>query len=209
MSRNNLVGRRAPNPMFWLSCFAAIDLLGLGFAAAYPTDLPEFPPNTPRVSTVAVTTLHPVDDTLQGAKPDAPWTVDLYRFALNAFLVPLLDDAAPRRWINAAVEFACGPETTVMVDGEPMVAGQPIPVKAFTVSWVMDRCSPLGQKSVELSGGVEVVVQHKGPGLSAIVKPDHLRIDSHTSLAWLQGPFTAETASDTLVVKPQSRAARP
>ena len=194
--------------MFWLSCFAAIDLLGLGFAAAYPTDLPEFPPNTPRVSTVAVTTLHPVDDTLQGANPDAPWTVDLYKFALNGFLMPLLGDAAPRRWINAAVEFACGPETTVMVDGEPMVAGQPIPVKAFTVRWMMDRCSPMGQDSVELSGGVELVVERKGAGLSAVVKPDHLRIDSHMGRAWLRGPFTAEIEMDTLAPFKRSKTAK-
>ena len=209
MSRNNVVGPRAPNPMFWLSCFAAIDLLGLGFAAAYPTDLPEYPPNTPRVSTVAVTTLHPAYDTVQDAKPDAPSPGELYKFGLNAFLVPLLDDAAPARWISAAVEFACGPETTVMVDGEPMVAGQPIPIKAFTVRWMIDRCLPAGQESVELSGGVELVVHHKRPRLSALVKPDYLRIDNHTGLAWLQSPFTAETALDMLVAKPQTKAAPP
>ena len=198
----------APNPRFWLSCFAAVVLLALGFAAAYPTDLQKYPPNAPRVSTLAVTTLHPADDTVQDAKSDAPIPVDLYRFALNAFLVPLFDDAAPPRWTSAAVEFACGPETTVMVDGEPMVAGQPIPVKAFTVRWMMDRCSPLGQDSVELSGGVELVVDRKGAGLSAVVKPDHLRIDSHMGRAWLRGPFTAETEMDTLAPIKRSKTAK-
>lgn len=143
------------SPRFWLGCFVVAVLLELGFAAVYPTDLPKAPP----VSTVALMSLHPVDDTVQDARPDAPLPVDLYRFALNAFLVPLLDDSAPPRWTDVAMEFACGPGTTVMVDGDPMVAGQPIPVKAFTVRWMMDRCSPLGRESVELSGGVELVVR--------------------------------------------------
>ena len=195
---------RARGPKFWLGCLVLVTCLGSGFWAYYPADLSKallvFP-----FSTVALTTLHPADDMVQEAKPDAPMPVDLYRFALNAFLVPLLDDAAPPKWTSAAVEFACGPGTTVMVDGEPMVVGQPIPVKAFTVRWMMDRCSPLGQDSVELSGGVELVVDRKGAGLSAVVKPDHLRIDSHMGRAWLRGPFTAETEMDTLAAKPQSK----
>ena len=208
MSKDNLEGARARSPRFWPCCFAAVVLLGLGFAAAYPTDLPKFPLNAPRVSSAALMTLHPADNTIQEAKPDAPLPVDLYRFALNAFLVPLFDDAVPPRWTSAAVEFACDPETTVMVDGEPMVVGQPIPVKAFTVRWMMDRCSPLGQDSVELSGGVELVVDRKGAGLSAVVKPDHLRIDSHMGRAWLRGPFTAETEMDTLAPFKRSKTAK-
>ena len=135
--------------------------------------------------------------------------VDLYRFALNAFLLPLFDDAAPPRWTSAAVEFACGPGTTVMVDGEPMVVGQPIPVKAFTVRWMMDRCSPFGHQSVELLGGVELKVVRNDAGLSAVVTPDHLRIGSHVGRAWLRGPFTAETEMDTLAPIKWSKTAKP
>ena len=184
-------------------------MLGLGFAAVYTTDLSKFSLNAPRVSTVALTTLHPADDKVQDAKPDAPLPIDLYRFALNAFLVDLLDDDEPPRWTNVVMKFVCGPGTTVMVDGEPMVAGQPIPVKAFTVRWMMDRCSPMGQESVELSGGVELVVDRKGSGLSAVVKPDHLRIDSQMGRAWLRGPFTAETEMDTLEPMKRSKTAKP
>lgn len=201
------VAAAAQSPKFWLCCLAIAASLGYGFWAFYPVDLPT--PNAPRISTVALTTLHPVDDTVQDAKPDAPLPVDLYRFALNAFLVPLLDDAAPPRWTDVAMEFACGPGTTVMVDGEPMVAGQPIPVKAFTVRWMMDRCSPMGRESVELTGGVELVVDRKGAGLSAVVKPDNLRIDGHMGRAWLRGPFTAETALDTLAPMKRSKTAKP
>ena len=56
----------------------------------------------------------------QDAMPDAPMPVDLYRFALNALLVPLLDDAVPPRWTDAAIYFSCDPGTSVMVDGEPL-----------------------------------------------------------------------------------------
>ena len=198
----------AQSPRFWLGSLALVTLLGFGFWAFNPADPPKAPSNAPRVSKAVLTTLHPADETVQDAKPDAPLPVDLYRFALNAFLVPLFDDAAPPRWTSAAVEFACGPETTVMVDGEPMVVGQPIPVKAFTVRWMMDRCSPLGQDSVELSGGVELVVHRKGAGLSAVVKPDHLRIDSHMGRAWLRGPFTAEIEMDTLAPFKRSKTAK-
>ena len=77
------VAAASRSPRFWQSCFAAVLLLGLGFAAAYTTDLPKFPLNTPRVSTVALMTLHPADDKVQDVKPDAPLPIDLYRFALN------------------------------------------------------------------------------------------------------------------------------
>ena len=204
----NSVATAVQSLNFWLFSFAIAASLGYGFWVFYPTDLPKVPTDAPRVSTVALMTLPSGDDKVQDAKPDAPLPVDLYRFALNAFLVPLFDDAAPPRWTSAAMEFACGPETTVMVDGEPMVAGQPIPVKAFTVRWMMDRCSPLGQDSVELSGGVELVVDRKGAGLSVVVKPDHLRIDSHMGRAWLRGPFTAETEMDTLAPFNRSKTAK-
>ena len=192
------VAAASRSPRFWLGSLALVTWLGVGIWVFYPANLSKTLIVPPPFD-VGLTTLHPADDTAQEAKPDAPMPVDLYRFALNAFLVPLFDDAAPPRWTSAAVEFACGPGTTVMVDGEPMVVGQPIPVKAFTVRWMMDRCSPMGQDSVELSGGVELVVERKGAGLSAVVKPDHLRIDSHMGRAWLRGPFTAETEMDTLV----------
>ena len=203
------VAAAAQSLKFWLGCVVAAVLLGLGFAAAYPTDPPKVLPNAPQVSKVALKTLPPADDKAQDGKPDAPMPIDLYKFALNAFLVPLLDDAVPPRWTDVAMEFACGPGTTVIVDGEPMVAGQPIPVKAFTVRWMMESCLPMGQESVELSGCVELVVHRKGAGVSAVVKPDNLRIDSHMGRAWLRGPFTAETEMDTLASMKRSKTAKP
>ena len=205
----HVVALTAGSPRFWLVCSVAAVLLALGLAAAYQTDMPKVSPNAPRVLSVALTTLHPAGDTVQDAKLDAPMPVDLYSFALNAFLVPLLDDAVPPRWTDVAVEFVCGSATTVMVDGQPMVPSQTIPVKAFTVRWMMDRCSPLGHQSVELSGGVELEVVRNDAGLSAVVTPDHLRIDSHMGRAWLLGPFTAETEMDTIAPIKWSKTAKP
>ena len=199
------VASAARNAKFWIGCFVAAVFLGLGFAAVYPTD----PPKVPPVSKLALIAPTPVDDLAQDARPDAPMPVDLYNFALNAFLVPLLDDAVPPQWTDVAMEFACGPATTVMVDGQPMVPGQPIPTKAFTVRWMMDKCSPMGPESVELSGGVELVVHRKGVGLSAVVMPHHLRVDSSLGRAWLRGPFNAEIEMDTLAPMKRSKTAKP
>ena len=128
------------------------------------------------------------------AASDAPMPINLYRFALNALLVPLMDDAVPPQWTEVAMDFNCGPGTSVTVDGAPLVAGKLIPAKAFTVRWDMDHCTPMGPESVALSGRVELVVFHEDVGLSAMVMPDRLRVDSPMGSAWLQGPFAAETS---------------
>ena len=192
-------------PRFWLGGLAAVALLGLGYATFRPAD----PPKAPPVATVAPGTAHAYRHAVQDALPDGPTPVDLYRFALNAFLLPLLDDAIPPNWTEVGVIYACGPATSIMVDGEPMVPGKPIPAKTFTVRLVMDGCSPMGRDSVELSGGVELVVSHRDFGLSAVVKPDQLRVDSHMGRTWLRGPFTAEAPLDTLAtITPRARTTR-
>ncbi|MGH8858893.1 MAG: hypothetical protein ACREXG_12840 [Polaromonas sp.] len=193
----------APSPdlglKFWLNCLAAVALLlGLAFATVYPKDLPKTSP----VPKLALMAPKPLNAMAQDAMPDAPMPVDLYRFALNALLVPLLDDAEPPRWTDAAIDFSCDPGTSVMVDGEPLVAGKLIPAIAFTVRWNMDRCAPMGLESVELSGSVELLVFHEDAGLSAMVMPDRLRVDSHMGRAWLRGPFAAETSLATSATRP-------
>ena len=136
------------------------------------------------------------------AASDAPMPIDLYRFALNALLVPLMDDAVPPRWTEVAMDFNCGSGTSVTVDAAPLVAGQLIPAKTFTVRWDMDHCTPMGPESVALSGRVELVVSHVAGGLSAMVTPDRLRVDSHLGSAWLQGPFAAETSLVRAAIRP-------
>lgn len=175
---------------FWLIGLIAAALLGWGLAAVISSD----PPKAPRTQTVKAPALSAVDGLEHQRTLDAPVPVELYEFALNAFLVPLLDDSVPPRWTDVVVDFTCGPGTSILVDGQPMVRGQVIPVKPFTVSWKMDGCSPFGPDSVELSGGVELVVSHTRTGFSAMVRPDQLKVDSHVGRAWLRGPFKAETS---------------
>ncbi len=101
---------------FWLSCFTVVALLlGLTFAAVHPKVLPETSP-APKLALMAP---KPPDAMAQDAPPDAPAPDDLYRFALNALLAPLLDDTEPPRWTDAAIDFSRDPGTNVMVDGEP------------------------------------------------------------------------------------------
>ena len=133
--------------------------------------------------------------------PDAPMPIDLYRFALNALLVPLIDDAVPPRWTDIAMDFFCDPGTTVMIDGKPMVPGELVPATSFTVRWDISRCTPLGPQSVELSGGVELVVFHEDTGLSAMVIPDRLRVDSHLGRVVLRGSFAAHTLRGTTIAQ--------
>lgn len=173
----------------WLGFLGAVALLSV---IAFVTVYPKYPPKASPVPQLALMESGPHNATAQDAKPDAPMPIDLYRFALHALLVPLLDENQPPRWTEAAIAFTCGPGTSVMVDGEPLVARKPIPAVAFTVRWNMDNCSPFGQESVEFSGRAELLVFHEDAGLSAIVMPEHLRVDSHMGRGWLRGPFTAE-----------------
>lgn len=176
---------------FWLCCFAAVALsLGFAFATVYPNKLPRALP-VPKLTLMASQPSQAGD---QAAMADAPMPVDLYRFALNALLLPLLDDSIPPRWTDVAIDFSCQPGTSVTIDGEPLVAAKLMPAKAFTVRWNMDRCAPMGPESVELSGSVELLVFHEDAGLSAVVMPDRLRVDSHMGRTWLRSSFAAETS---------------
>jgi hypothetical protein len=89
-----------------------------------------------------------------------------------------------------------------------MAPGKLVPEKTFTVHWKMDRCMPMGPTSVELSGNVELVVFRKVGGLSAIVTPQQLQVDSHMGRAWLHGPFTAEAELEMPVTAMRSMVAR-
>lgn len=174
----------------WLNSAAAVTLLvGLAVAAIGENSLPE----TPSAPKLSVAVPKPLGARAQDGVADAPMPVDLYRFALNAFLVPLLDDSEPRRWTDMAIDFSCNPGTHVMVDGEPMVVGKLMPTRTFTVRWTMHNCAPMGRESVVLNGNVELFVFRTETGLRATVQPDDLRVDSHLGRAWLHGPFVAET----------------
>lgn len=125
-----------------------------------------------------------------GASVDERAERDFSRFALNALLVPLLDDAEQPRWTDIAVDLSCGPATRVDVDGKPLVAGAGVPATAFTVRWNMDRCRPLSPV-VEMSGVVELLVFHDEAGLSAVVDAQRLAIAGEKGPGRLGAPFAA------------------
>lgn len=113
------------------------------------------------------------------------------RFALNALLATLIDDATPPRWTDVAIHHFCGPATRVEIDGKPLVAGGRVPATAFTVRWSMDECWPFDFATVTLSGIVDLLVFHEENGLSAVVSADRMTISGVTGAGQLRVPFPA------------------
>jgi hypothetical protein len=134
--------------------------------------------------------LRPLDSAAVGTAVDDRAEQDFSQFALNALLVPLLDDAEQPRWTDIAVDLSCGPATWVDVDGKPLVPGAGVPATAFTVRWNMDRCRPLSP-AVEMSGVVELLVFHDDTGLSAVVDAQRLAIAGAKGTGRLGAPFAA------------------
>lgn len=141
-------------------------------------------------SAAAAAGQRPLDAAAVGTAVDDRAERDFSRFALNALLVPLLDDADQPRWTDIAVDLSCGPATRVDVDGKPLVPGTSVPATAFTVRWKMDRCSPLSP-DVEMSGVVELLVFHDDTGLSAVVDAQRLAIAGEKGTGRLGAPFAA------------------
>ena len=98
---------------------------------------------------------------------------DIRRFALNALLVPVLDEeATPARWHDPSLAISCQPGTQVHVDGRPIEPRAELSGQGFSVLWTMAACLPFGAGGPELTGAAEVVAFRDDEGLSAIV---HLR----------------------------------
>jgi hypothetical protein len=131
-------------------------------------------------------------------QPVSPRAVDdqaarelVSRFALNALLATLIDDDEPPRWTDVGLNYYCGPQTRVEVDGKPIVPGARMPANAFTLRWHMDQCSLFDSATVELSGIVELLVTHEGTQLKGVVSADRMVIWSATGLSRVTAPFTA------------------
>jgi hemoglobin-like flavoprotein len=101
------------------------------------------------------------------------------RFLLNALLVPALDtDALPLRWADPRGPSQCGANTTVRVNGEPLLAGALVPNQPFEIEWQADACRPFGKAGPRYDGQVKLTVYREDWGFSARVEPKHLRITS-------------------------------
>jgi hypothetical protein len=111
------------------------------------------------------------------ARPRA--RTDHTRFLLNALLVPALDtDALPLRWVDPRGPAQCGPNTTVRVNGAPLVAGALVPNQPFELEWQAVACRPFGKTGPRYDGQVKLTVYREDLGFSATVEPKYLRITS-------------------------------
>ncbi len=111
------------------------------------------------------------------------------RFALNALLVPLLDDDLPTRWADPGPAINCL-DAAVSVDGGRLDVGAPV-ADAFTLHWRLDACLPLDE-NVEVSGEVELQVRQVAGRYIARVLPRALRVVSAEGSDVLDEPFHTE-----------------
>ena len=116
-------------------------------------------------------------------------SADFKAFALNALLVPLLDDDLPSRWADPSLSVECE-HALVTVDGALPDVGAPVPREAFTLRWQMERCNLL-DGYFELSGEVEVRVEPTAAGYTAVVHPVGLHVISTEGVEVLGQSFTA------------------
>jgi hypothetical protein len=106
------------------------------------------------------------------AQPDDPSP-----FILNALLVPALDpDVSPLQWVDPRPLLGCGPDTTVRVNNEPLVAGGLVPDVPFELEWHADNCRYLGAPQARFDGDVKLTVHREDWGFSATVEPAKMLI---------------------------------
>jgi hypothetical protein len=116
-------------------------------------------------------------------------------FALNALLIPVLDDDVPSRWTEPFTLMSCM-GSTLTIDGKPVIPGSRVPAASFLMRWSMNHCTALGEAFV-MSGTVDLLVFHDGDSYSAVVQPTNLRLDSSSGSAVLTQAFAARTPLGT------------
>jgi hypothetical protein len=127
----------------------------------------------------------------------APAAMDSSRFILNALLAPALDsDALPLRWVDPRPALRCGPNTTLRVNGEPLLAGALVPNTSFELEWQADGCRPFGAAGPRFDGAVKLTVFREDWGFSAMVKPSDLRVTSVENVTTLIQPGAASLPTD-------------
>jgi hypothetical protein len=139
------------------------------------------------------------------APGDGDWqAVNFTRHAMNAMVVPLIDDVEPLRWISEplAVDECADGFNDVTVDGRPFPAGEPLPAIAFKVRRTLKGCNPWGGPWPVLTGVIELTVFHDDGGLSAVVQPIGLRIQSPGGAQLLSAPFAATMSIANSAVRP-------
>lgn len=171
--------------------------------AAEPHELPDLPPSHRITSLIAgicagiivVSTavlMMPLPAMAAGndvkAIPQAPHDGDevqalrLQRHALNAFLVPVIDDTETPRWTKNIAAMHCAPASRLFIDGKPMKPGAAVPTRPFTMSWSMVDCHPL-DRTETFNGNVKLTVFPSNEGYTAIVSPSALKVVTYDSTA--------------------------
>jgi hypothetical protein len=119
---------------------------------------------------------------------------DMRRFALNALLVPVLDDEAnPARWGDPSLAMPCQAGTRVLVDGVALQPRAESSGRAFTLEWTLDQCLPFGSGGPEFSGVAELVVFRDDDGVSAIVRMIELQVRRDEVSVVMNTSFVART----------------
>jgi hypothetical protein len=96
----------------------------------------------------------------------------LGRHAVNALVIPLLDDAEPPRFTQVALPLMCARDGDVSLDGAPLAEGAVAPAGSFTLRWRLDDACPFGPEGPLLRGEVDVLVlRDDAAGLQAVVRP--------------------------------------
>lgn len=120
------------------------------------------------------------------AREVAVASADPTRFLLEALLLPALDaEAVPLRWVDPQRGMRCGPNTSVAVNGKPLIAGTLVPDQPFELAWHAEACRPFGPYGPRIEGQVKLTVFREDWGFSAMVEPDQLHVvsaDSQTVL---------------------------
>lgn len=111
--------------------------------------------------------------------------------ALNALLVPLLDDAEPPRWIGPALPMNCAVDPVISVDGAPLVEGAEVPARAFALDLRLKDCRPFSITE-SFDGEVSLTVfPEDGGGYTAIVDARRLRVSTSRGEEHWQRLFAA------------------
>jgi hypothetical protein len=96
------------------------------------------------------------------------------KFALNALLVPLLDDSSPLRWAPATDLTPCIETGSVSLDGKPLRAGERVPSDRFVLRWQLAHCAPLGEASFSLRGKLTMQIDMQPKRITALIASDDL-----------------------------------
>jgi len=100
------------------------------------------------------------------------------RFALNALVLPLIDDTEPPRWTRSGMHWICDGRGRVVVDGKPVAEGELVPAKPFTVRWDLHRCPPFNGGELLADGALELHVTPDGSNLRAYIASSSLSLET-------------------------------